>query len=626
LIDRDGEKPTALELAQFVAGMAGLALDVAERRLQGSRYKVPRRVASSLMANSRFKTDLEKLSERQGKSLTELRQEAARIIKEMIAVPSPFWIDVNAALNRHVIRLGYETDVVVDRTQLEKVRQLTRENPTAIVFTHKTHVDSAANASLLYENDFPMAHTLGGVNMAFAGLGFMARRAGAIFIRRSFRDDVLYKTILRQYLGYLLEKRFPLSWAFEGTRSRVGKLMPPRYGLIKYVVEAAHNSDARNLHFIPVAINYDLIGDVNDYVAFESGESKRPESLVWFIGYLRGLRQPMGRVYFNIGKPVVLDRAPSGDDILALQKIAFQIGVEVNKVSPITLPSLVTMILLGASPRALTREELTLQMRKLIDWVQQRDIPITSDFEPSNLDHMAALSQVLVDNGMLTRYDGGPEVVYAISQEQHRIANYYRNTTIHHFVNKAIIELSLLYVSRIPAGALDRFWHEAERLRDMFKFEFFYAPVDEFREQISAELKRSHPNWESSIDKSGALARDMITTVRPLVAHSTLLAIVEAYRVVADVVARRPHDIALSEKKCVNEALAYGRQALLQRRISSDASIGKLLFANGHKLAKNMGLTEAGDVSLEQRRRAFSQDLRELAHRIDIIRTIALSR
>ena len=85
-------------------------------------------------------------------------------------------------------------------------------------------------------------------------------------------------------------------------------------------------------------------------------------------------------------------------------------------------------------------------------------------------------------------------------------------------------------------------------------------------------------------------------------------------------------DAELEEKECVNQSLAYGRQAYLQRRISSEASIGKLLFQNGYKLLANMGLTEGGNAALGRRRRQLSQDLRELAHRLEIIKTIALPR
>ena len=153
--------------------------------------------------------------------------------------------------------------------------------------------------------------------MAFAGLGFLARRAGAIFIRRSFQDNALYKMILRLYIGYLLEKRFPFSWSFEGTRSRVGKLMPPKYGLLKYVTEAAHTTGARNLHIFPISISYDLIGDVADMTTEQTGAVKAPETLRWFLRYLSGLRQPMGRVYFDFGEPVVLEESPAPGDRLA---------------------------------------------------------------------------------------------------------------------------------------------------------------------------------------------------------------------------------------------------------------------------------------------------------------------
>ena len=113
--------------------------------------------------------------------------------------------------------------------------------------------------------------------------------------------------------------------------------MPPRYGMLKYVMEAVADSHADNLYIIPVAINYDMINDVKDYAAEQSGAIKRPESLSWFISYLRRLRQPLGRIYVDFGEPVVIDKAVINDDSLALAKTAFRVGVEANRVTPITL-------------------------------------------------------------------------------------------------------------------------------------------------------------------------------------------------------------------------------------------------------------------------------------------------
>ncbi len=624
LQDRIGDSPNDDQLADFIAGQAGLALDIAERRLRGSRYKVPRRVARDLQSSARFKAAIAELSKETKRPLSELQAEAADILRELVASPRPFWLDMNYALNRKIATLGYKTQIVVDETSLERIRQITKQYPTAFLCTHKTHVDFPALNKTFFDHDFPATHTLGGVNMAFAGLGFVARRAGVIFIRRSFHDDPLYKLILRHYVGYLMEKRFPLSWAFEGTRSRVGKLMPPRYGMLKYVLEAAHAAGARNLHIIPVAINYDLISDVGDYAREQAGITKQPESLRWFIGYLRNLRKPMGQIYLDFGNPVVLEDPPTGDDPLVVSKIAFQIGVEANRITPITLTSLATMILLGATPRALTRKELVNEIQSLISWARARNIHITSHFEPENEKQFASLARVLINNGLITRYDGGPEVVYTITPEQHAVASYYRNTTIHHFVTKAIAELALLHCSQREGRAIDSFWRESDRLRDLFKFEFFYAPIDEFRDQVRRELRRFDSGWEQRLTGDPEYARRFLRQLRPLVAHGTLTQFVEAYRVVADVATMAPYDAALDATDCANRCFAYGRQAYLQRRITSEASIGKLLFQNGYKVLENRGLTAAGSPEQQTRRAEASQRFCELMHRLQRIQALEL--
>ncbi|MBT8149019.1 MAG: glycerol-3-phosphate 1-O-acyltransferase, partial [Gammaproteobacteria bacterium] len=637
--ERRGENHPEHALAEFIAGQAGLALDLAERRLRGNRYRVPRRVAINITHSARYKQALQDLAQESGRSLDSLQDEAESIMRELIAIPKSFWIDVMAAFNRKLMSLGYESEMVVDQQGLERARKAVRENPTALLWTHKTHIDGFSVYSLFYDNDFPAPHVLGGVNMAFAGLGFAAKRAGAIFIRRSFQDNPLYKFILRQYIAYLLDKRFPLTWAFEGTRSRVGKLMPPRYGLFKYVIEAAHAGDARDLHFIPISINYDLIGDVEDYAYEQAGGKKQPESLRWFINYMRGLRQPMGRIYVNFGEPVVIERAPAPDDTLALQKVALQVGVEVNRVTPLTLPSCIAMILLGTAPRALTADELGDELQAVIAWAEQRAIPVSSTLDQHNASGYEALIEVLVNKGLVTRYDGGPEVVFAIAAQQHGPAGYYRNTVIHHFVNKAIIELALLAVANDPKFGLDGFWRESERLRDLFKFEFFYAPKDEFRKQVDEELQHYYPEWESMLQESGSAAQKLLVTCRPLYAHATLLPFVEAYRVVADVLARAGDEPIMPIKECVKQSLAYARQAYLQQRITSEASIGKLMFENGYNLMANRGLVfadedalaqnagtdaenvaasdESTSAALSQRRVAMSQGLRELCRRLD---------
>lgn len=611
------------DLAGYVAEQASLALEVAERRLRGSRYKVPRQVSKEVRASDRYHKGLLEISEQTGDSEETLRSRALPYFKELVATPHNFWQDVAGAFNRWVISLGYENKLVVDAEKLDRFRSMVREHPSALLWTHKTHMDGITMQSVLFEHDFPPPHTMGGINMAFAGVGFLARNSGAIFIRRSFQDNPLYKLVLREYLSYLLEKRFPLTWSFEGTRSRVGKLMPPRYGMLKYVMDAMQSSSADQLHLIPVAINYDMNNDVKDYAAEQSGAIKRPESLSWFVSYLRRMRRPLGRIYVDFGEPVVVQKSSFYDDPLALQKTAFKIGVEANRVTPITLTSLMCLSLLGAAPRAQTIEELSDNMDALRDWTKGRDIRFTSDFDDDNQAHMQELITHVVNSELINRYDEGPETVYAVAADKHAMASYYRNTIVHHFVNKAIAELSLIEAANSSGSAIEAFYAQADYLKDMFKFEFFYEPTDEFHANIKKELTAFDRDWETKMD-SREYVLSLLRSMEPLVTHCSLQPYIEAYRIVADVFAGLNEDETLDEKNLVAAAFRYGNQAYLQRRISSRASIGQILFSNGYKLLDSYGLVDVGADDLVERRKKISKELRVLSHRVEQVRVLAM--
>ncbi|HET6591430.1 MAG TPA: 1-acyl-sn-glycerol-3-phosphate acyltransferase, partial [Xanthomonadales bacterium] len=592
--------------------------------------KVPRFVPESLRGSARFKAALRQMADETGRPLQELEREAAGYMQELIATPDPLFVDLRARFDQFLLALGYDKEVVCREEDLERVREVVSSRPAMLLFTHKTYLDSVALTAKMFEFDFPMLHIFAGANMGFAGLGTLMRRSGGIFIRRSFQDKPLYKVVLRHYIGYLMEKRFPMTWAFEGTRSRTGKLMPPRYGLLKYVLEAAHATDARDIHVIPVTVSYDLMRDVEEYASEQVGRVKAPESLKWFVGYLSSLRRPMGRMYLDFGDSVVLEQAPRPDDSLALSKIAFEVAVQSNRVAPITLPAIACMVLLGAAPRALTLRELQREILRLVRWARDRGIRLTSDFRPERLGHVKKLSEAMAGMGLLIRYDEGSDTVFGIEPASHPMASYYRNTIIHHFVNKAILELALLAAADAgPDSAKEAFWAETERLRDFFKFEFFYPEKAAFRQELEREMARARPDWSERLGQGGAQALGLLEDMRPLAAHASLLQFIEAYSVVFDLLARLPAQESFEEGDCVSRAIREGKQAYLQRRITSEASIGKILFGNGFKLAANLGLTE-GDSSpagaeLHARRIQLLRDFKELSRRLDRIRFMALA-
>lgn len=612
------EGDTDHEFARFVVRQAGLVLDIEERGLRGRRYKVPKFVADSLRASPKFRAAISELAEDQDKKEADLYDEASKYMKELIARPSAFFIDMKARLDRFMLSQGYEDEIVFDKAELTRLRNTMRNHPTLLLFTHKTYIDGVTPTDLAYQNDLPMVHIFGGINLDIFGLGFMLRRAGTIFIRRSFENNPVYKLVLRHYVSYLLEKRFPMTWAFEGTRSRLGKLMPPRYGLLKYVMDSASANEIGNVHIIPVVTSFDLIRDVEEYATEQTGRIKKPESLSWFIGYLRSLREPMGKVYVDFGDPVVVETAPQPNDRIGLSKIAFEVAVEANRATPLTLTSLMCACLLGSAPRAMKAEELRAVLKILVEWAKERNIRCSDDLTIESLSGIQHVVDTLVNSGLFVRYDQGSSTVYAIEPDKHPLASYYRNSIIHHFLDKAIIELALIKAREVrdrPCGEV--FWEETDRLRDLFKFEFFYPPKDEFRKNLEAELTLTCPDWEAKLEQGGPMLKSIGNRFQPFVGHVVFMPFVEAYTVVLDILSRLEPGEVIDKKSLVAMALKEGRQAYLLRRITSEASIGKILFENGFRMAASQHLTGETTQETIAARKALLRKFRALSRRME---------
>ena len=148
------------------------------------------------------------------------------------------------------------------------------------------------------------------------GTTLPGRMGGAFFLRRSFREDDIYKLVLRHFIDYLVRKRAPLSWSIEGTRSRTGKLMPPKLGLLQWVVDACQRASAEDALLVPVSISYDQIPEIDDYIAMQRGLVKQKESLKWFVDYIAGMKARYGKVYVRFAEPIALsDKMPAAGDV-----------------------------------------------------------------------------------------------------------------------------------------------------------------------------------------------------------------------------------------------------------------------------------------------------------------------
>jgi glycerol-3-phosphate O-acyltransferase len=224
----------------------------------------------------------------------------------------------------------------------------------------------------------------------------------------------------------------------------------------------------------------------------------------------------------------------------------------------------------------------------------------------------------LTRSKVVTTYSGGEEPVYAIEPGQHLIAAFYRNSAIHHFVDRAIAELVLL------SAPADR-WDEAMALRDLLKFEFFFPERDPYRARLSTELAGIDPGWETAEGET-AEGEKALAGAAFLIAHRVLRSFLDAQLVVAERLAARDPRQVLVEKEFFDECGGVGQQMLLQGRLHGPESLSRELFTSALKLAANRALVTAASAGkgtaeekaaeLAVRRQAFADQLRDVVARV----------
>lgn len=610
------------DFADFVALQAWLTLERAERELRGVRYKVPKFLREALYDSPRFQRGVLRLAREEHRSPEQMRRRTLRYLREIAATHSPYVIDVVTGLTRRLIGLAYQgLDYAPE--ELRRVYAHGKHVPLVFLPSHKSNFDHLVLQYVLYENAFPPNHTAGGINMNFFPIGPFLRRSGTFFIRRQFKDNAPYKFVLRRYLEYLLEKRFPLEWYIEGGRSRTGKLREPRLGLLAYVVDAYRRGIVDDVVFVPVSIVYDQISDVAAYSAEQRGRPKEHESFRWLLRNLRNLRRRYGTISLRIGRTLSLrDRLPAGvspreeDARLVVPKLAFEIASRINAATPITPISLVALVLLGACPRALTLDELLAELGPVAADVERRGLPTTAPLCPPERAVVGAALDALAAHGVVHRHDGPTETVYAIAPQQHLAAAYYRNTIIHFFVEGAIAELALAGMLEKGSSGQAAFLAEADLLRDLLKFEFFFAARPAFREALLDELRLRAPGHAG--DLAAGRIEEILTSFRPLRSPAVLRPFLEAYLVVADVLALAPASSTLVPATVRRRALALGGQYLLQGTIRTHEAVSTVLFDTAIRLATHRGLL-APDPERPAARDAFAAEVRSRIHQLTLL-------
>ncbi|MGF2945423.1 glycerol-3-phosphate 1-O-acyltransferase [Mycobacterium sp. Lab-001] len=623
-----GEDPW--DFAEFVIRRAILAIERVEYRILGPQYKSPRLLKPEILASARFRAGLHNIPgatvDAAGKMLDELATGWSRVSVDLVSV-----------LGRAISR-GFDPEFDYDEYEVAAMRSGLEAHPAVLLFSHRSYIDGAVVPVAMQENRLPPVHVFAGINLSFGLMGPLLRRSGVIFIRRNVGDNPLYKYVLREYVGYIVEKRFNLSWSIEGTRSRTGKMLPPKLGLLAYVADAYLDGRSEDILLQPVSISFDQLHETAEYAAYARGGEKTPEGIGWLYNFIRAQgERNYGKIYVRFPEAVSMrqylgpQQGPLSHDQdakkLALQKISFEVAWRILQATPVTATGLVCALLLTTRGTALTLDQLHHTLQDSLGYLERKHTPMsTSALRLRTRAGVRAAVDALSNGHPITRVDSGREPVWHIAPEDEHTAAFYRNSVIHAFLETSIVELALAHARHADGDRLAAFWDQAMRLRDLLKFDFYFADSAAFRDNIAEEMAW-HDDWEAHVAAGGDDIDAMLFGKRPLMADAMLRVFFEAYAIVADVLRDAAPDIGQPE--LMELALGVGRQYVAQNRVRSNESVSTLLFATARQVAADQGLIAPADPcdgGLAERRFAFRRELQDIVRDFDYVERISRDR
>ncbi|HSN90991.1 MAG TPA: 1-acyl-sn-glycerol-3-phosphate acyltransferase [Anaeromyxobacteraceae bacterium] len=633
---RDRAQEADASLARKVRGVLHQHLAREFRTAVGPPLKAPARVREKVLRDRTLRAALEAVGRETGRPPEALQAEARRCLREIASRYHPVFVQfmrpVLAALFGHLY-----TSIEVDEEGLARVKRAAAGAPIVLCPSHKSYVDFLVLPWVLYENGMPAPHVAAGINLAFWPFGAIARRGGAFFIRRKVKGDRVYTAVLRAYVKHLLRDRFPQEFYVEGGRSRTGKLLFPKTGLVSMQVDAWLDGAADDVLFVPVAIDYEKLIEAKAYARELSGGEKPRETLRGLLGAVTVLFRRYERLYVQFEEPVslaaiarerlgaragslALDEswggeaeraaAPSGAgkrDGAAeakrelVQAVANRIAYGISRAVTVTPVGLVAAALLSHVRRGLSAAEVTRRVELLRYVAAEGGARFARDLAGAPSDPRAPgpvgdAVRRLGLAGLVRVEEAAGEVLYLVADEKRPVLDYHRNAVIHRYVAPALV------AAAARAGGPDA-PEEAARdlalwLSRLLKLEFMYrvgATFDEIFSQnlaflarvgaLSREGGRLRPGGEAhALDFLAELTRPYLEAYR--VAAETLLAASEPPR-------QRPG--GLERRALVKEALDRGRRDFLAGRIVLRESLSRATLENAVEWFAVQGLTPPSD-------------------------------
>ena len=333
----------------------------------------------------------------------------------------------------------------VELHNFNELQQIVDGNEVVYVPCHRSHIDYLLLSYVIYYKGYAVPHIAAGINLNMPVVGRFLRRGGAFFMRRSFKGNSLYTMVFMKYLGLMMARGHSIEYFVEGGRSRTGRLLPAKTGMLSMTLRSYLREPKRPVVFLPVYFGYERLVEGKTYVGELSGQPKEKESVWGMLRTLPALRKRFGKVHVSFGAPVHLNeilQVHAPDRVTgqaekserpawlpaAVDDLATRIMMNINSAACATPISLLALALLATPKQSMLEADLARQLEMYVSLLRQA--PYSPQVWVTDMDGAS-----MIRHGermeVLQRLKHPLGDVLKMSEETAVLMTYFRNNVLH---------------------------------------------------------------------------------------------------------------------------------------------------------------------------------------------------
>lgn len=594
------------------------------RAIVGPIRKPADRVREEIIRTPKLQATIKHLAGEGRAERLVLSDRARATLRELEASPDPETIRVlTTALDNLLNRLY--ASIEIDKEGIERVREAAQRGTIVLLPSHKSHMDYLLLSWLLHRHSLQLPLIAAGDNLSFFPIGGVLRRGGAFFIRRSFKGDRLYVAVVDAYLRRLLRDGWPIEFFLEGGRSRTGKLLPPKLGLLNMLIDSALGLPYREVLFVPVSIGYERVLEEGAYVRELLGGEKKKENTAGLIQSVGILAERYGHLNVQFGEILPISKVAREAGVRegaaptpaqrreVTRQVAYRVMASINAVTAATPGSVVALALLTHGSRGLPHPELVARVKRLVAVLHALGARMTASLAtPSGALSPACVAeavQMFRSAGLLEAHVAGEhlhgqkkrrhaapasndDLIYSVPENKRLALDISKNIILHYFVPAALVAAAVLAP---PGPPISRsvVQQRVQRLSRLFKHEFIFRADMSFDRLFDTTVDDMIARGELVVVGGDHLGfgegHDGIDGRAWIVQYASMVrSFLEAYRVAARTLPfllRGPLPI----KDLVRKALATGDRMYLAGEIERRESLSRSVIENAFLSLQDQG-------------------------------------